>query len=72
MNVILSVSEESRPIHRLQNARSFGGVYPENIEGPQDDIATQSHKREVQDLAVLLDSGSRFLAKAGIMPAWPE
>ena len=22
-------------------SRSFGGVYPENIEGPQDDIATQ-------------------------------
>ena len=34
-------SEESRPINRLHKSKSFGGVYPENIEGPQDDIATQ-------------------------------
>ena len=43
---MLNDSEESRPIDKLQKARSFGGVYPENIEGPQDDMGHKSLEGE--------------------------
>ena len=43
--IILNDSEESRPIHGLPKARSFGAVYPENIEALQDDIETRSLRR---------------------------
>ena len=42
-------SERQRRISHflpLTKTRSFGGVYPENIEGPQDDIATQALRGE--------------------------
>ena len=33
----------------MKKARSLGGVYPEFVEGPQDDIKTQSLAGEGQD-----------------------
>ena len=47
-------SEESRPINRLHKSRSFGGVYPENIEGPQDDITKQLQGRVATPKRTLL------------------